>query len=62
MQSLDGLERFFCILMCSKLLRNNDEFKRPHSYDDADFVTKVPKWLKTCNENIFVSVIMVQFI
>ena len=36
--------------------------KRPDSNDDVAFVTKVPTRLKTCNDNIFVLVITVQYI
>ena len=53
----------FAVYLCvANILRNKDELKHSYSYDDAAFTTKGPKQLKTCNENIFVPVLTVQWI
>ena len=55
------LGEFFSVYLCaSNILRNKDELKHPDSYDDAVFVKKVPKRLKTRNYNISVPFITVQ--
>ena len=53
----------FAVYLCvAKILRNKYELKHSDSYDDAAFVTEGPTQLKTCNDNIFVPVLAVQYI
>ena len=67
MGDIDVLTRWFgekiAVYLCAEnILRDKDKLKHPDSYDDSDFFTKGPTQLKTCNDNIFVPVIMVQYI